>query len=60
MALSAEDCEKVKSSLRSVLVNLSRKYPSVTAEELKVLLGEVVQELERKGFWKRQAVGKRP
>lgn len=53
MALSVEDREKVQAALMNALINISRKYQGVTASELKVLLNEVVQELERKGLIQR-------
>lgn len=53
MALSAEDLEKVRAALMNALINIARKYQGVTASELKVLLNEVVQELERKGLIRR-------
>lgn len=52
MALSAEDLEKVRAALMSTLNNILRKYEGVTASELKMLLNEVVQELEHKGLIK--------
>lgn len=53
MALSVEDQEKVRAALLSALSNILRKHKGVTAGELRMLLNEAVQELERKGLIKR-------
>ncbi|MEM4382030.1 MAG: hypothetical protein QXX19_07360 [Candidatus Caldarchaeum sp.] len=53
MALSVEDQEKVRAALLSALSNILRKYQAVTVSELRMLLNEVVQELERKGLIRR-------
>lgn len=51
--LGTEDRDKVRSALMNALVNISRKYQAVTAPELKQLLDEVLQELERRELIKR-------